>query len=90
MKNTFSINQCYPFLMEVIFFKAFPDITSVSQNGIKKLITIKKHQFDESVIDSKMSHLSYFNMGFFSLKPFPDRSRISQNGLKKLITIIKL
>ena len=48
--------------MRVIFFKVFPGISSVSQNGLKKssvsqnglkkLFTIIKHQFDESVIDS--------------------------------------
>ena len=70
--------------MEVIFFKAFPGISSVSQNGIKKLLTIIKQQFDESVIDSKKSNISYFNTGFF-FKPFPDISHISQNGLKKII-----
>ena len=65
MKNTFTLNQCYPFLIVVIFFEAFPGISSVSQNGIKQLFTIIKHQIDESVIDSKTSNLSYFNMGFF-------------------------
>ena len=45
MKNTFALNQCYPFLMEVIFFKAFPGISNVSQNELKKLFTIIKHQF---------------------------------------------
>ena len=34
-------------------FKAVPGISCVSQNGIMKLFTIIKHQFDESVIDSK-------------------------------------
>ena len=74
--------------MGVIFFKAFPGISNVSQNGIKKLFTIIKHQFDGSEINSKTSNPSYFNMGFF-FKPFPDISHISQNGLKKLFTIIK-
>ena len=50
--------------MEVIFFKAFPVISNVSQNGIKILFTIIKHQFDGSEIDFKTSNLSYFNMGF--------------------------
>ena len=85
MKNTFSLNQCYPFLMGVIFFKAFPGISNVSQNGIKKLFTIIKHQFGGSEIDSEESNLSYFNMIFF-FKAIPD---ITQNGLKKLFTIIK-
>ena len=88
MKNTLSLNQCYPFLMGVKIIKAFPGISNVSQNGIKKLFTIIKHQFNGSEIDSKTSNLSHFNMGFL-LKPFPDISRISQNGLKKLFTIIK-
>ena len=74
--------------MGVMFFKAFFGISNVSQNGIKKLFTIIKHQFDGSGIDSKTSNLSYFNMGFF-FKPFPDILRISKNGLKKLFTIIK-
>ena len=74
--------------MGVIFFKAFPGISNVSQNGINKLFTIIKHQFDESEIGSKTSNLSYFNIGFF-FKPFPDISHTSQNGLKKLFTIIK-
>ena len=74
--------------MRVIFFKAFPGISNVSQNGIKKLFTIIKHQFDGSEIDSKTSNLSYFNIGFL-FKPFPEISHISQNGLKKLFTIIK-
>ena len=65
MKITFSLNQCYPFLMRVIFFKAFPGISNVSQNDIKKLFTIIWHQYDGSEIDSKTSNLSYFNMGFF-------------------------
>ena len=65
MKLTFSLNQCYPFLMRLIFFKAFPGIPNVSQNGIKNLYAIIKHQFDGSEIDSKTSNLSYFNMGFF-------------------------
>ena len=76
MKNT-SLNQCYPFVMGVIFFKAFPGISSVSQNGIKKLFTIIKHQYDESEIDSKTSKLSYFNMEFF-FKPFPYISHITK------------
>ena len=74
--------------MGVIFFKAFPGISNVSQNGIKKIFTIIKHQFDGSEIDSKTINLSYFNNEFF-FKPFPDISRISQNGLKKLFTIKK-
>ena len=37
--------------MGVIFFKAFPGISSVSQNDIMKLFTIINHQFDESEID---------------------------------------
>ena len=86
MKNTFYLNQCYPFLMRVIFSKAFPGISSASKNGRKKLFTIIKHQFDGSEIDSKTSYLSYFNIFF---KPFPHISHISQNGLKKLFTIIK-
>ena len=73
--------------MGVIFFRAFPGISHVSQNGLKKLFAIIKHQFHISVIDSKTSNLS-FNMGF-PLKQFPDISYISQNGLKKLFTIIK-
>ena len=85
MKNTFSLNQRYPFLMWVTFFKAFLGISSVSQNGLKKLFTIIKQNFDGTKIDFKTSNLSYFNMGFF-FKAFPD---ISQNGLKKLLTIIK-
>ena len=52
MKNIFSLNQCYPFLMGVIFFKAFPGISNVSQNGINKLFTIIKHQFDGAETDS--------------------------------------
>ena len=88
MKNTFSLNQRYPFLMGVIFFKAFPGISNVSQNGINKLFTIIKHQFDGSVIDSKTGNLSYCIMGFF-FKPFHDISHISQNSLKKLFIIIK-
>ena len=76
------------FFNGVIFFKAFPGTSSVSQNGIKKLFKITKHQFDECEIDSKASNLSYFNMDFF-FKQFPDISRISQNGLKKVFTIIK-
>ena len=71
--------------MGVIFFKAFPGISNVSQNGIKKLFTIIKHQLDGSEISSKTSNLSYLNIRFF-FKAFPD---ISQNGLKKLFTIIK-
>ena len=74
--------------MGVIFFKAFPGISNVSQNGIKKLFTIIKHQFEGSEMYPKTSNLRYFNMGFF-FKPFPDISHISQNGLKKLFTIIK-
>ena len=74
--------------MGVIFFKAFPGISSLSQNDIKKLFTIIKLKFDESVIDSKTSNLSYLMWDFF-FKPFPDISRISQNALKKLFTIIK-
>ena len=74
--------------MGVMFFKAFTGISNVSQNGIKRLFTIIKHEFDGSEINSKTSNLSYFNMGFF-FKPFPDISHISQNGLKKLFTIIK-
>ena len=54
----------YPFLMVVIFFKAFPGISNVSQNGIKQLFSIIKQQFYGSEIDSKTSNLSYFNMGF--------------------------
>ena len=88
MKNTFSLNQCYPFLMGVIFFKAFSGISNVLKNGIKKLFTIITHQFNGSEIDSKTSNLSYFNMIFF-FKAFPDISHILQNGLKKLSTIIK-
>ena len=71
--------------MGVIFFKAFSGISNVSQNGIKKLFTKIKYQFNGSEIDSKTSNLSYFNMGFF-FKSFPDISHISQNGLKKLFT----
>ena len=71
MKNTFSLNQCQPFLMGLIFFNAFPGISNISKNGIKKLFTIIKHQFDGSEIDSKTSNLSYFNMGFF-FKAFPN------------------
>ena len=52
-------------LMGVIFFKAFPGISSVSQNGIKKVFTLIKHLFDEFEIDSKTSNRSYFDMGFF-------------------------
>ena len=74
--------------MGVIFFKAFPGISDVSQNGTKILFTIIKYQFDGSEIDSKTSNLSYFNMGFF-FKTFPDISYISQNCLKKLFIIIK-
>ena len=74
--------------MGVIFFKAFHGISNVSHNGIKKLFTIIKHQFDGSEIDSKTSNLNYFNMGFF-FKPFCDISQISQNGLQKLFTIRK-
>ena len=74
--------------MGVIFFKAYPGISNVSQNGIKKILTIIKHQFDGSAIDSKTNNLSYFDMGFF-IKPFPDISHISQNSLKELFTIIK-
>ena len=84
----FSLNQCHPFLMRLIFFKEFSGVSKVSQNGIKKLFTIIKHQFDGSEIDSNTSNLNYFNMGFI-FKPFPDISHISQNGLKKLFTIIK-
>ena len=79
MKNTFSLKQCYPLLMGVIFFKAFRGISNLSQNGIKILFTIIKKQFDGFEIYSKTSNLSYFNMGFF-FKPFPDISRISQYG----------
>ena len=71
--------------MGVIFFKAFPGISSVSQNGLNKLFTIIKHQFYESEIDFKTSTLSYFKMGFV-FKPFCNISRISQNGLMKLST----
>ena len=74
--------------MGVIFFKAFPGISNISQNGIRKIFTIIKHQFDRSEIDFKASNHSYLNMGFF-FKPFPDILHISQNGLKKLFTIIK-
>ena len=70
------------------FFKAFPDISHISQNGLKKLFTIIKRQFDGSKIDSEESNLSYFNMIFF-FKAFHDTSHISQNGLKKLFTMIK-
>ena len=69
--------------MGVIFFKAFFGILNVSQNGIKKLFTIIKHQFDGFEIEFKTRNLSYFNMGFF-FKPFYDISQISQNGIKKL------
>ena len=62
--------------MGVKFFKAFPGISNVSQNGIKKLFTIIKHQFDGSEIDSKTSNLSSFNMGFF-FKPFSDIAHIT-------------
>ena len=41
-EEKFSLNQCYPFLMEVIFLKAFPDISHISQIGLKKLFTINK------------------------------------------------
>ena len=75
--------------MGVIFFKAFPGISNVSQNDIKKLFTIIKHQFVGSEIDSQTSSLSYFNMGFFFI-PFLDISHIPQNCLKKLFTILKL
>ena len=85
---TFSLNQCYPLLIGVICFKASPRISNVSQNGIKKLFTILKHQFDGSERDFKTSNLSYFKMGFF-FKAFPDMSHISQNSLKKLFTITK-
>ena len=88
MKNIFSLNQCYQFVMELIFFNAFPGISSVSQNGIKKLFTIIRHQSDGSEIDSKTRNLSYFNIRFI-FKPIPDISNISQNGLEKLFTIIK-
>ena len=57
--------------MGLIFFKAFPGISVVSKNGIKKLFTIVKHEFDGSEIDSKTSNLSYFNLGFF-FKPICD------------------
>ena len=56
--------------MVVIFFKAFPGVSSVSQNCIKKLFTIIKHQFDEFEIDSKRSNVSYFYKGFLSLNHF--------------------
>ena len=65
----FSLKQCYPFVMGVIFFKAFPGISHVSQNGLKELFTIINGNFDGSKIDSEESNLSYFNMGF-SLKNF--------------------
>ena len=77
MKNTFSLNQCYQFLMGVIFFKAFPGISDVSQNGIKKLFTIIKHQFDGSEIDSEECNPNYFNI-IFSFVAFLDITHTSQ------------
>ena len=65
----------------MIFFKAFPGISHVSQNGLKKLFTIINGNVDGSKIDSEESNLSYFNMEIF-FKEFPDISHISQNGLK--------
>ena len=42
------------------FFKAVPDISHISQIGLKKLFTIIKRQFDGSKIASEENNLSYF------------------------------
>ena len=76
MRNTFPVNQCYPLLMGVTFFKAFPDIIYITEWFKEIVYNNKNINFSGTKVDSKTSNLSYFNIEFF-LKAFPD---ISQNG----------